>query len=195
MQYLKLKTERTIIEFHNNLLGVETVIANGIEVSKKSSILGVHHHFTVMEDGESVRYVLTSKAGKDLQCYIDLKRNGILLHEDIRLKLGSKPINKSKIKGLKYLLDYDMEKALEHFEKAADIDKDDPTIYFHMACAYSNLEDADAGFFYLKKAVEYNFPDHELILSHDMLAFLRMHPAFESFKESGFTEYHFDEYL
>ncbi len=44
MYYKKIKTEKNIIEFHNNWLGVETVIVNGQIVSKKTSLLGAHHH-------------------------------------------------------------------------------------------------------------------------------------------------------
>jgi len=193
MQYLKLKAGNTTIEFHNNWGGVETVIANGTQVTKLSSVMGAHHLFTIMEDGELVRYVLTSKVSPNMQVLIDLKRNGDFVHENVPLKLGSRPINKYKKEGLKFLLKYDMKKALDSFTKAADIESKDPTIYFHMACAFSNLEDVEKGFFYLKKAVECNLPDHELILNHDMLAFLRMRSEFDAFIESGFTHYVIEE--
>ncbi len=189
MQYLKLKSGNTTIEFHNNWAGVETVIANGVQVTKLSSVMGAHHLFTVMEEGELVRYVLTSKLSNTMQVLIDLKRNGEIVHENCQLPMGTRPINKFRKEGLKYLLQYDMKKAIDSFEKAADIDSKDATIYFHMACAYSNLEDVENGFFYLKKAVECGLPDHELILNHDMLAFLRMRSEFDAFFESGFTKY------
>lgn len=62
-------------------------------------------------------------------------------------------------------------------------------IEFHMACAYSILERTEEGFNCLQKAVTYGLPDTEMILNHDMIAFLRMDPAFEGFLNSGFTKY------
>ncbi|MFZ1456235.1 MAG: hypothetical protein WAT46_09365, partial [Saprospiraceae bacterium] len=61
MQYLKLKYEQTIIELHNNWLGEETVIVGGKIVSKKSSVVGINHHFSIHENGAKVNYVLTTK--------------------------------------------------------------------------------------------------------------------------------------
>jgi len=37
--------------------------------------------------------------------------------------------------------------------------------------------------------VAYDLQEREAILTHDMLAYLRMHPAFEAFRDSGFTKY------
>ena len=91
MQYQKITSGKTIIEFHNNWLGEETVIINGQIVSKKSSILGTHHHFKVMENGQSVTYVLTSKVNDHLQVLLDLKRNGKIVQEDIPVQWGTKP--------------------------------------------------------------------------------------------------------
>ena len=193
MYYLKLKDGDTMIEFHNNWLGKETVIVNGLEVSQKSSMWGTHHFFTVIEHGDEVRYVLSSKAGNDLQCYVDLKRNGEIIYEDVPLKIGSKPENSYKKVGLKYLNEYEMMPALLAFQKAIDLDANDPMIYIYMACTYSNMENVEEGFKALKKAVACNLPDHDIIMNHDMLAYLRMRPEFDDFRESGFTQYKIDE--
>jgi Tfp pilus assembly protein PilF len=87
------------------------------------------------------------------------------------------------------LKEYALEAAVVELNKAADVDPDDPEIYFHLACAYSVLEKTVEGFESLKKAVENRLPNTEMILNHDMLAFLRMHEAFEDFMKSNFTEY------
>lgn len=191
MQYQKLISGPTVIEFHNNWMGEETVVVNGRVVSKKSSVWGTNHYFTVMEEGHSSRYILTTKTD-GLKVLLDLSRNGELLYEDVPVKYGSmpkKPQNKAKKLGLTRLQEYDVETALEELEKARKLAPDDPEVYFHLACAHSNLENTREGFACLQKAVELGLPDKEMILDHDMLAFLRMHPAFEEFLNSGFTQY------
>jgi hypothetical protein len=192
MQYQKITSGKTVIEFHNNWMGEETVIISGQVVSKKSSVWGAHHHFTLLEDGEQVRYVLTTKVDSFLQVLLDLRRNGVLVHENVIVGYGSrpsKPKNTAKNDGIIKLKEYALEAAVVELNKAADVDPDDPEIYFHLACAYSVLEKTVEGFESLKKAVENRLPNTEMILNHDMLAFLRMHEAFEGFMKSNFTEY------
>ena len=92
MQYLKLKYNKTIIELHNNWLGEETVMVGGNPVSKKSSVYGVNHYFTVVEDGLQVKYVLTTKILDNmLSVGVDLSRNGTLIYENVKLPYGLKP--------------------------------------------------------------------------------------------------------
>lgn len=194
MQYKKLTSGDTIIEFHNNWLGQETVIVNGQIVSKKSSVWGIHHPFQVMENGQQVNYVLTTKVNQHMQVAVDLSKNGEVIQEDVIVGFGSKstwktPENKAKKQGLLKLNDYDLHDALTDFEAALKISPKDPEIYFHMACAYSILEKVTEGFDCLKNAVANNLQDQEMILNHDKLAFLRMHKGFEDFLNSGFTEY------
>jgi len=186
MQYHSLTVGKTVIEFHNNWLGVETVIVNGQIVSKKSSVWGIDHYFTVMEEGHTNRYVLTTKVNSNMQVLIDIRKNGTIIHPNILVQFGSKPktaVNKFKKKGLEALQKYDLEEALNLFEKSLDFDKKDAETYFHMACAYSILEDTEKGFECIEKSLEYGLPNHEMILNHDMLAFLRMTEKFKEFLE------------
>ena len=196
MYYKKIASGKTIIEFHNNWLGQETVIVNGQTVSKKYSILGTSHYFSVLEEGHQARYVLTTRVHSDgISVVIDLSRNGEVLHVSLPIKFGfgaPKTKNKPKRAGILQLQEYHLEDALRHFDEALNIDFKDPEIYFYQACAYSIMERPEDGFEALKKAVEYRLPDQEAIFNHDMLAFLRMHPAFEHFVNSGFTEYELD---
>ncbi|MDX1478262.1 MAG: hypothetical protein R3301_11195 [Saprospiraceae bacterium] len=192
MQYKKLKVGDTVIEFHNNWLGEETVIVNGQVVSKKSSIMGTHHHFNVLEDGHHVRYVLTTKVSSGFQVLLDLRRNGQLIQEDVVVptRFGiRKPRNTAKKTGLIKLNEYDLEGAIEELIRARDVDPDDPEIYFYLACAYSVLERPREGFEHLRLAVKHRLQDPEMILNHDMLAYLRLQDAFEDFFNSNFTEY------
>ncbi|HRF41913.1 MAG TPA: hypothetical protein PK198_24135 [Saprospiraceae bacterium] len=194
MHYIKLKSEGTVIEFHNNWLGEETVIVGGKKVSKKSSIMGANHYFTVIENGAPVNYVLTSKV-LDLTMMnvgVDLIRNGQIVYANVPLSYGTKPKSpheELKSKALAKLIAYEIHEALDLLKHAQQLDPEDYEIYFHLACAYSNLEDVENGYANLKLAVQHGMSDHEKILNHDMLAYLRLQDPFERFQESGFTEY------
>lgn len=193
MHYIKLKSEGTIIEFHNNWLGEETVIVGGKTVSKKSSIMGANHFFTVVENGALVNYVLTSKVlDSFMNVGVDLIRNGQVIYANVPLSYGSKPKSpheELKSKALAKLIAFEIPEALDLLKRAQQLEPDDYEIYFHLACAYSNLEDLENGYANLKLAVQHGMNDFEKILNHDMLAFLRLQDPFERFQESGFTEY------
>lgn len=193
MQYLKLKSEQTIIELHNNWLGEETVIVGGQIVSKKSSVYGTDHHFTIKENGKSINFILTTKVMDSMMTVgVDLSRNSKLIHENVKLTYGTKPKSpayKFKSKGLSFLKNFDIPEALEALLKAQELDPDDPEVYFHLACVYSNIEDVNKGYVHLKKAVEAGLTNHESILNHDMLAFLRIQDEFEKFQKSGYKAF------
>ncbi len=213
MYYKKLVSNDTVIEFHNDWSGMETVSANGRVVSQKSSVRGTNHYFTILEHRRKVRYILTSKVNVLGQVLLDLRRNGQVLYKNILLQRGSrkpttfdrnvnvggkrKPVerryvprrNKAKETGLVKLKEYQLEEALEDFQAALKIDDRDAEIYFHLACIYSVLEKTGDGFEALKNAKKHGFKDENAILTHDMLAYLRLNDAFEEFVESGYTEY------
>lgn len=191
MQYQKLTSGDTTIEFHNNWMGEETVIVKGQIVSKKSSVWGTDHRFTVLEKGKKVKFVLTTKVDANMQVLLDLRRNDKLVINDLKVNYGFMPknANKPKQQGIQKLKAYQLKEALEDFQQALKENDEDPEIYFHMACAYSVLEQPLEGFENLKMAVEHNLQNTEMILNHDMLAFLRLHDAFEGFFESGFRKF------
>lgn len=193
MHYIKLKSQGTIIEFHNNWLGEETVIVGGKMVSRKSSIMGANHFFTVTENGEPVNYILTSKVLDSLMNVgIDLIRNGQMIYENVPLSYGKKartPHEELKSKALAKLIAYEIPEALDLLKHVQQLEPEDYEVYFHLACAYSNLEDVENGYANLKLAVQHGMNDFEKILNHDMLAYLRLQDQFERFQESGFTAY------
>lgn len=192
MYYQKIISGETIIEFHNNWLGEETVVINGQVVSKKSSVWGTHHIFTVIENSKKVTYVLTTKVNGNLQIFIDLKKDDEIVQENIPIMLGGAPKtpkNKAKKNGLNALQKFDLDDAIIDFEEALKIDKNDPEIYFHLACVYSIQENVLLGFENLKKAVENKLHDTDMIFKHEMLSFLRIHEGFEDFANSDFTKY------
>lgn len=194
MHYKKIKIKDTIVEFHNNWVGVETIIINGQIVSKKSSVWGAHHRFTLIEDGKEAKYVLTTKVGADFAVLLDLHRNGKTVEENIAVEHGGKPkwpSNKFKKEGIDKLNNYYVDDAIKELNKALEISADDPELYFYLACAYSVKEDLVEGFRNIYLAVKHNLYDKEEILDNDMLAFLRMNEAFEPFFASNYTA--FDE--
>ncbi len=202
MHYQKIEIDNIIIEFHNNWLGVETVMVNGRRVSQKSSVWGIEHRFVVYEGRRGTTYSLHSKVGANMAVYLDLYKNGYLVKENIPVGTSffgknsgqSQPLFnleafKAKKRGLKQLMDYDLQEALESFNEALKGYPDDAEIYFHMACAFSLLENVESGFEHLRLAVAKDLKDTEQILTHEMLAYLRIQEAFAGFFESGFTKY------
>lgn len=168
------------------------MIVNGQIVSRKSSIMGTNHSFTVIENGVRARYVLNSRLSGMGGVLVDLLRNGRVLLSDVPVKYaiasrGGR--NENKENGIAKLKSYEVQDALVEFENALKLDPDDPEIYFHMACAYSVLEKSLEAFECLRQAVEKGLKNTDAILTHDMLAWVRMNEGFEGFLESGFTSF------
>jgi len=103
---------------------------------------------------------------------------------------GRKAIAKAnpfKTSGIKKYKDYDLEGAIEDFSRGLDINQNDVALHFNIACAYSLTEEKDKAYYHLSKAVALGFKDFELINSKDDLAFVRIQPEFEEFKNSGYA--------
>lgn len=94
--------------------------------------------------------------------------------------------NPFKKSGIKKYKDYDIQEAILDFEKGIKLEPHDISLHFNMASAYSLLENKEAAYKYLARAVELGFADFNKIDTHDDLAFLRIQEDFEAFKNSGF---------
>ena len=103
-----------------------------------------------------------------------------------KLKVRRNPFKKT---GLKKYKDFDIEEAIIDFEKGLKIQPKEESLHFHLAKSYSLLENKEKAFFYLQKAVENGFSDIRLIQSIDDLAYLRIQPEYEDFKQSGFKTF------
>ncbi|MEM6396766.1 MAG: tetratricopeptide repeat protein [Bacteroidota bacterium] len=196
MHYQQIKVDGIVIEFYNNWLGKETVTVNGQMVSQKSSVWGCNHHFTLMHGGHNVHYVLTTRMNGNAEVVLDLSRNGRLIKQNIPTRYGTRPsrpapppVNQAKKEGLLHLKNYELPEALEKMREAEKFDARDSEVQFHLACIYSVQEKTQKALEAIKKAIELGLPDEEAIMTHDMLAFLRIHPAFEGFLDSGFKTY------
>lgn len=103
---------------------------------------------------------------------------------------NSKPIvnkeNPYKRSGIKKYKEFALEEAIADFEKGLQIQADDVALHFNLACAYSLTENKDKVLYHLDRAVYLGFKDFERITTHDDLAFIRIQPEFEAFKNKGF---------
>ncbi len=94
--------------------------------------------------------------------------------------------NPFKKSGLKKYKEYEIEEALEDFQKGLKLEPNDVSLHFNMACAYSLLENKEEAFKHLTLAIENGFADFDKIQSHDDLAFLRIQEEFDEYKANGY---------
>jgi len=86
-----------------------------------------------------------------------------------------------KKQGLDHFKQYDIEEAMEAFEKALEINSDDIASHFNLACAYSMQENAQKAKVHLATAFQLGFDDFDKIRTHRSLAFLRIQPDWPAF--------------
>ena len=103
----------------------------------------------------------------------------------IKTKGGQKK-NPFKLSGVRKFKEYDIKGALEDFIKGLEISPNDISLHFNTACAYSLLENAELGYYYLSKAIELGFNDLEKVKTHESLAYLRIQPQWQDFENSGY---------
>ena len=192
----KIQLEGKTIEIYNNWIGVQSVFVNNQIVSKKYSFTKSEHNFSLFEDGQEVPYTLIVKVSskeqllKSDQVIVDILKNGKTIKKDLFITFAKKQKrerNKNKIKGIDFLKEYEIDQAIEALQKGLEIDDHDPEIFFYLACCYSIKEETKKSFEFIKKAVENNLNDREMILNHEMLSYIRIQDGFEQFSESDFT--------
>ena len=96
------------------------------------------------------------------------------------------PSNPYKISGIKKHKEFDLEGAISDFRKGLEIEPNDISLHFNLACSYSLTEQVDKAYIHLDKAVALGFNDFEKIKSHDDLAYVRIQDRWEEFKKNGF---------
>jgi len=106
---------------------------------------------------------------------------------------GSKPTraavqraNPFKKSGIAKYKDFDLDGAIIDFSKGLEINEQDVALHFNIANAYSLTEQKEKAYYHLDKAVELGFTDFDLISTKDDLAFVRIQPEWDAFKENGF---------
>jgi len=88
-------------------------------------------------------------------------------------------MNPYKASGIQRYKEYEYEEAIEDFEKVLETEPNDISVHFNLACANSLLEQKDASYFHLNRAIELGFKDYHRIRNHDALAYLRTQPEYE----------------
>jgi TM2 domain-containing membrane protein YozV len=102
-------------------------------------------------------------------------------------KASSREIqNPYKVSGIKKYKDFDLEGAIEDFQKGLEIHPRDISLHFNLACAYSLTEQVDKAYMHIDRAVSLGFNDFEKIKTHDDLAYVRIQDRFESFQKNGY---------
>jgi tetratricopeptide (TPR) repeat protein len=96
--------------------------------------------------------------------------------------------NPYKESGIKKYKNFDLQDAIEDFEKGLAIAPNDVALHFNIACAYSLTEQKTKSYNHLAKAVSLGLKDVDKILQHDDLAYIRIQPEFEEFRKSGFLK-------
>jgi len=183
MYYTKVKHGETIIEFHNDILGVEFVIHQGRVLSKKGSIFGTSHFFLIEEEGHEIRYQLDTRLTNQMGIVLDLYRQGKLVVKDHPIPMQAKHAYglAEKRAALKLLNEFDLEEAIKACQHALKKNVDDGEIYFYLACCYSLLEDLDNAYENLATAIDYGIGDNSQIFDNDKLAYVRIQDRFEEF--------------
>ncbi len=102
-----------------------------------------------------------------------------------------KPIGSNaalKKEGLQLYRDFHYAEAIDKFEQALQINPYDFDLHFQLACAYSLTENAVGTFKHLHFAVANGYNSLDTVGTHEALAFIRVHPLFEDFRNSQFTQ-------
>ena len=99
---------------------------------------------------------------------------------------GVKRVNPYKSTGINKYKEYDIEGAIEDFEKGLKIEPNDVSLHFNLACGYSMQEEKDKSLYHLDKAIQNGYKDVQKIKTHDDLAFLRVQPEYEKFEANGY---------
>ena len=94
--------------------------------------------------------------------------------------------NPYKKSGIRKYKEFALEEAIIDFEKGLEIQPNDVALHFNLACAYSLTEKKEKVLYHLDQAVANGYKDFARISSHDDLAYIRIQPEFEDFKNKGF---------
>jgi TM2 domain-containing membrane protein YozV len=89
---------------------------------------------------------------------------------------------------IKLFREFRYTESIDLFEKVLQDRPKDPSVHFNLACAYSLTENAPRAFFHLAEAMNSGFREKDSISTHEALAFLRIQPGFEQFRQSGYSE-------
>jgi TM2 domain-containing membrane protein YozV len=115
------------------------------------------------------------------------RQMGRRLPAPANMKVSAKDLqNPYKVNGIKKYKEFDLEGAIDDFNKGLEIQPQDISLHFNLACAYSLTEQVDKAYAHLDRAVKLGFTDFDKIKTHDDLAYVRIQDRFEEFQKSGY---------
>ena len=123
----------------------------------------------------------SSRTARQEEIRMERDRNN---HKKIASKQRNNPFRKSADKKLE---EYDLDGALEDYQKATELAPADMDMHFSLACIYSLKENVDKSLHHLEKAISMGYKNVDKINTKDELAYLRIQPEFEAFVASGYT--------
>ncbi|NOT35835.1 MAG: NINE protein [Saprospiraceae bacterium] len=91
-----------------------------------------------------------------------------------------------KQSAIRKLKDFDIKGAIEDFNKALEKNPNDIGTHYNLACAYSLNEKSLESFKHLDLAVQLGFNEGGKIQSQEELAYIRVLPVYEKFKNNRF---------
>jgi len=186
MYYYKEKFGKLQIEIEGVWNGDEIIYINGQLASKKKAKFKTQHDIRLAPAAEG-HYILIETG---LNIFLRRGCKIFLNHDPIKKNFiipdGDKAANYWKKDGIRNLKNLEVTQAIQDLMKALKMYPGDAEAYFYLACAYSNKENAKQAFESVLKSVEHHLLDHGQIMEEGMLAYMRLHPAFESFKSSGY---------
>jgi len=97
--------------------------------------------------------------------------------------------NVYKESGMRKYKEFDLDGAIEDFQKSLQMEPRDIATHFNIACAYSLTELPAKAYHHLAKAVEMGFNDYDKLNNHDDLAFVRIQKQWDDFKQSGYRQF------
>ena len=89
MKYSEFKIEDNIIEFHNSIIGKETVYVNGKNISEKYSVFGTKHNFELNKRLFQLKSSCQSFSGIGVN--LELSENGNIV-EKVNVGLNKQSI-------------------------------------------------------------------------------------------------------
>lgn len=201
--WLVHQEDDVIIRFWGSTMsGQERVYINNDLVSTKTVITRFTsiHRFEYDGSNYDVEFLLKPYAGYVYEC--NIYRDGHLLksficgydntggmfirEEEENEEAVVRAIERFVGEGIKKLEEFEIKASIRELQKALAIDPDDPEAHFYLACGYSLMEETENGFHHLEKAIASGLKGKNRILTVDQLAYLRMRPGFEEFKQNHF---------
>jgi len=185
----------------STMTGKEKVYANEDLVLEKRNVTRFKTVDTFQYKGVSYEMEILTKMsmGFEIRCFI-LKEGKVIggqicemdgmgnlsIFEDSNLKEAKKrAVDRYRMAAYKQLQEYDLPEAAQLVDQLLQANPQDPEGWLYRACIASLEERAHDCYDALGQALAYQLTGKDRILSMDYLAYIRIHPDFQSFREEA----------